>query len=43
MTIGILPSVSLVKSESGCKAGDRCLLPHYKVEEQPSKNPKKEL
>ena len=27
--------------ESGCTAGDKCLFPHYKVEEQPSKKPKK--
>ena len=29
------------KTESGCKAGDKCLFPHWKVEEQPSKKPKK--
>ena len=23
---------------SGCKAGDNCLFPHYKVEEQPNNN-----
>ena len=25
----------------GCKAGDKCLFPHYKVDEQPKKKPKK--
>ena len=25
----------------GCKAGDKCLFPHYKVDEQPNKKPKK--
>ena len=29
--------------ESGCNAGDKCLFPHYKGEEQPSKKPQKEL
>ena len=29
------------KNETGCKAGDKCLLPHYKVDEQPKKKPKK--
>ena len=30
-------------TESGCKAGNKCLFPHFKVEEQPSKMPHKEL
>ena len=25
----------------GCKAGDKCLFPHYQVDEQPNKKPKK--
>ena len=29
------------KSETGCKAGDKCLFPHYKVDEQPNKKPPK--
>ena len=29
------------KNETGCKAGDKCLFPHYKVDEQPNKEPKK--
>ena len=29
------------KTESGCKAGDTCLFPHHKVEEQPSKKAEK--
>ena len=35
------PESQFFKTESGCKAGDMCLFPHYKVEEQPSKKPKK--
>ena len=41
MNIGILPNVEFFKTESGCKAGDKCMFPHYKVEEQPSKKPNK--
>ena len=41
MTIGILPNVSFRKSESGCKFGAECSFPHWKVEEQPNKRPKK--
>ena len=41
VTIGILPNVSFYKSESGCKIGDKCSLPHWKVEEQPNEKPKK--
>ena len=29
------------KKETGCKAGDKCLFPHYKVDEQPNQKPKK--
>ena len=28
-------------NETGCKSGDTCLFPHYKVDEQPNKRPKK--
>ena len=30
------------KSETGCEAGNKCLFPHYKVDERPNKKPKKE-
>ena len=40
MNIGILPNVNSFKNESGCKAGDKCLFPHCKVDEQPNKKPK---
>ena len=33
--------VQFSKNETGCKAGDKCLFPHYKVDEQPSKKTKK--
>ena len=36
-----LPESQFHKKESGCKAEDNCLFPHYKVEEQPSKKTKK--
>ena len=35
------PQCQFCKTESGCKAGDKCLFPHYKVEEQPSKSRKR--
>ena len=41
MTIGIRPSANSIKNEIGCKSGDKCLFPHYKVDEQPNKKPKK--
>ena len=41
MNIGIFPNGNFTKTETGCKAGDKCLFPHYKVEEQPSTKPKK--
>ena len=34
VNIGICPSANSIKIETGCKAGDKCLFPHYKVEEQ---------
>ena len=39
--IGIFPNVNSVKLKSGCKFGDECSFPHWKVEEQPKKKPKK--
>ena len=35
------PECQFHKNETGCKAGDKCLFPHYKVDEQPNKKPKK--
>ena len=35
------PESQFYKSETGCKAGDKCLFPHYKVDEQPNEKPKK--
>ena len=35
------PECPFYKTESGCKAGDKCLFPRYEVEEQPSKKPNK--
>ena len=37
------PECQFYKSESGCKFGAECLFPHWKVEKQPNKRPKKEL
>ena len=36
------PECQFYKSEAGCKFGTECLFPHRKVEEQPSKKPKKD-
>ena len=33
--------MSIHENESGCKAGEKCLFPHHKVDEQPNKKPKK--
>ena len=41
MTVGIPPECQLDKSELGCKFGSKCSFPHWKVEEQPNKKPKK--
>ena len=41
MSVGILPNVNSVKSEQGCRAWDKCLFPHHKVDEQPNRKPKK--
>ena len=35
------PKCQFYKTETGCKAGDKCLFPHHKVHEQPNKKPKK--
>ena len=35
------PECQFFKKESGCKAGDKCLFPHHKVDEQPNKKQKK--
>ena len=35
------PECQFYKSEPGCKFGAECLFPHWKVEEQPNKKPKK--
>ena len=35
------PECQFYKHETGCKAGDKCLFPHYKVDEQPNRKPKK--
>ena len=34
------PECQFYENESGCKAGDKCLFPHHKVDEQPKKKPK---
>ena len=39
VNIGIRPR--FFKNETGCQAGDKCLFPHYKVDEQPNKKSKK--
>ena len=35
------PDCQFYKTETGCKAGDKCLFPHHKVDEQPNKKSKK--
>ena len=35
------PECQFQKNESGFKAGDKCLFPHHKVDEQPNRKPKK--
>ena len=34
------PECQFYKTGTGCKAGDKCLFPHHKVDEQPNKKPK---
>ena len=38
---GILPSVHFYKTETGCKAVDKCAFPHQKVDEQPNQKANK--
>ena len=35
------PECQFCKTKSGCKFGAECSLPHWKLEEQPNKKPKK--
>ena len=35
------PECQFYKTETVCEAGDKCLFPHHKVDEQPNKKPKK--
>ena len=35
------PECQFYKTQTGCKAGDKCLFPQHKVDEQPNKKPKK--
>ena len=35
------PECQFYKNETGCEAGDKCLFPHYKVDEQPIQKPEK--
>ena len=35
------PECQFYKTDTGCKAGVKCLFPHHKVDEQPNKMPKK--
>ena len=35
------PVCQSYKNETGCLVGDKCLFPHYKIDEQPNKKPKK--
>ena len=37
------PECQFCLNESGCKAEEKCLFPHYKVDEQPNKKPKKSI
>ena len=34
------PECQFFENETGCKAGDKCLFPHYKVDEHTNKKPK---
>ena len=42
VNIGIRPSAKSIKNGTGCKAGDKCLFAHCKVDEQPNKKAPKE-
>ena len=35
------PECQFYSFQSGCKAGDKCPFPHYKIDEQPKKRPKR--
>ena len=35
------PGCQFYKTETGCKAGDKCVFPHHQVDEQLNKKPKK--
>ena len=35
------PECQFHKNETGCKAGDKCLVPHYKADEKPKRKSKK--
>ena len=35
------PECEFSKAKTGCKSGDTCLFPHYKVDRKPNKRPKK--
>ena len=35
------PECQFSKNETGCKAGDKCLFLHYKIDEQPNKHTEK--
>ena len=35
------PDCQFYKTGTGCKAGEKCLFPHHKVDEQPNKKPTK--
>ena len=35
------PECQFYRTEKGCEAGDKCLFPHHKVDEQTNKKPKK--
>ena len=37
----LTPECQFYKTETGCKAGDKCMFLHHKVDEQPNKKPKK--
>ena len=42
MIVGIFPNVNSIKTESGCRFGDKCSFAHRHVEGQPSKKPEKD-
>ena len=38
-----LPECQFYETESGCQAGDKCLFPHHKVDEQANKSQKRAI